>query len=84
MDDIAIANSITASGVREIVELSIESLDVKVKSKDTYRKAINHFAEWLSSKGISLAKREDILRYKDELIAQAPERKIDALPANVG
>jgi integrase/recombinase XerC/integrase/recombinase XerD len=70
MNDIAIANGTTANMVKEIIERFIGSLDVKPKSKETYRKAVNRFVEWLSSKGISQAKREDILRYKNELMTK--------------
>ena len=48
MNDVAIANDdLTASGAGEIVERFIASLDVKLKSKETYRKAVNRFVAFL-------------------------------------
>jgi integrase/recombinase XerC/integrase/recombinase XerD len=71
MNDIAIAdNGLTASGTGDVIERFIASLDVKPRSKETYRKAVNRFVGWLSSKGISCARREDVLRYKNELMSK--------------
>jgi site-specific recombinase XerD len=60
-------NATAANEALDIIERYIESLDVKPKSKETYRKALRHFTSWIFSKGISLAARADILQYKAEL-----------------
>ena len=54
---------ITVDRIQEIVESYINSLDVKPRSKETYRKAIKHFTNWLFLKGISSTTREDILQF---------------------
>jgi site-specific recombinase XerD len=65
------AITITAtSATRELVDQYISSLDVREKSKATYRKAVKHFIEWLSLNGIATASRAHILQYKDELRAK--------------
>jgi integrase len=64
------SKGITVDGTQEIVECYINSLDVKPRSKETYRKAIKHFIHWLFLKGISSTVREDILQYKAELMTK--------------
>lgn len=46
----------------------IGALDVKPRSKDTYRKATKHFIEWLAAQNINSPRREDILAYKADLM----------------
>lgn len=42
-------------------------MDVSEKSKDTYRKAVKQFIEWLSNEGISCPTREDVIEWRDSL-----------------
>jgi len=52
---------------RDIIEKFFATLDVKQKTKDTYRRALRVFEIWISDKGIINPKREHILEYKDYL-----------------
>ena len=52
----------------ELINRYIGSLDIKPRSKETYRKAIKHFMEWLSLNNIALPSRQDIITYKAELL----------------
>jgi len=57
-------------GTNEIVEAYIASLDVRPKSKETYRKATKRFIEWLTDKNVTQPTRADILEYKADLLKQ--------------
>lgn len=43
------------------------SLDVKPVSRDTYRKALKRFSQWIVANNITSPTREDILAYKEAL-----------------
>lgn len=45
------------------------SQDIKQNSKDTYRKALKHFAQWITRENIYNPVREDVLAYKHFLEA---------------
>lgn len=51
-----------------IIERYITSLDVKQKSKDTYRKSLRAFMLWMEAEGIMQPQRADILAYKAYLM----------------
>ncbi len=51
-----------------IIEQYIASLDVKPKSKETYRKALKQFIEFIETRGTAQPTRADILAYKSYLI----------------
>ena len=53
-----------------IIERYITSLDVKPKSKETYRKALRQFIEFLNIRNIENPTRADILAYKTYLIGK--------------
>lgn len=46
----------------------LASLDVKPKTKDTYRKAIKQFNKWIEGRGIAWIERTHILEYKAYLM----------------
>ena len=50
-----------------LIDKFILSLDVKEKSKDTYRKALKQFFIYLAERGANTPSREDILGYKEAL-----------------
>lgn len=58
---------VPADATQELIKRYLDSLDVKPRSKETYRKALKHFTDWLSSKGTPSVVRETILQYKNEL-----------------
>ena len=60
--------ALTLEATDQLMTKYLSSLDMKPKSKDSYRKAIKHFLQWLSFKGIVSPSREDILTYKAELL----------------
>ena len=51
----------------EIIDRYINSLDVRQRSKDTYRKGVIYFMQYLAQNNITTPKRSDVLNYKDEL-----------------
>lgn len=52
------------------IELFLQSLDVKERSRDTYRKSLKHYFLWLQESGRSGTDRADILAYKESLLDQ--------------
>lgn len=62
------AQALIKEGYCAIIEPYIASLDCAAKSKDTYRKAIKRFFEWLAAQNIEELRREDILAYKSYLM----------------
>lgn len=57
-----------ASGY-ELITKYVESLDIKPRSRETYRKSLKHFLLFLQERGIRDPQRADILAYKDHLQA---------------
>ena len=57
--------------VTELVELFLQSQDVKDSSRKVYRRTLNLFLDWLSKKKYLLkdVSRIDVLLYKDSLLA---------------
>ena len=51
----------------ELIDRFLRGQDVKPKSKETYRRALKQFFEYLSRRGITQPTHEDILTYKDDL-----------------
>jgi integrase/recombinase XerC/integrase/recombinase XerD len=73
MNGIAIVQGNTAlaiSPTEQIIKRYISSLDVKPRSKDTYRKGIKHFVEWLEAHDITSPSRADILEYKADMLKE--------------
>jgi integrase/recombinase XerC/integrase/recombinase XerD len=54
--------------VDQLVDLYIGSLDVRPASKETYRKGVRRFSEWLSVRGIASPCRSDVLDYKADML----------------
>ncbi len=52
----------------DIVELYLASIDVKPKTKETYRRALKRFVEWLRANDVMQPTRADILNYKSYLL----------------
>lgn len=52
-----------------IIEMYLASIDVKPKTKETYRRALKRFMEWLRDNSIIQPNRADILAYKGYLMA---------------
>ena len=52
------------------MEAYLASLDLSPRSRDTYRKAVGRFLDWVEQTGrpITALRREDVLAYKDELL----------------
>lgn len=60
--------TLAAGNVENIINAYIGSLDVKPRSKETYRKATKHFIEWLEANNITEPQRADVLTYKAALL----------------
>lgn len=58
----------TAGSKEELLERFLAALDVKPKTKETYRKALNQFFNWRESSGSDGGTRADILAYKNFLM----------------
>ena len=55
---------------KEFADRFLSYLDVAPASVSTYATAINAFLRFLSAEGISAPRREDIIRYKETLVAE--------------
>ena len=55
---------------RELFARWLRYLDAKPKTVQTYSRAIRQFLRWLISEDIRRPQREDVIRYRDELIAK--------------
>ena len=51
----------------ELVDEFTKAQDVRESSRDTYRKGVKKFLQWLRARGITSPSRETLLEYKDEL-----------------
>ncbi len=62
------------------IDKYLDNLDVKPKSKDTYRKALKHFRQWITERnGVNKApERADILAYKEYLRANYSASTVSA------
>ena len=54
----------------QVIDRYLDSLDVKPRSKETYRKGVLRFASWLDSHGVSRPDRIDVLAYKNDLLKE--------------
>ena len=73
MNELAIyeeGTAIQAYSNAPMVEAYLASLDLKPRSKETYRKAIGYFFAYLDREGIVTATRADVIAYKEELTQQ--------------
>ena len=52
----------------DIIEQYLASLDVKPRSKETYRKSLKQFMEFIKNRGPLQPVRADILAYKSHLM----------------
>lgn len=71
MNELAKATSgaiVATPTTKNIIDAFIASLDVKPRSKETYRKGLKHFIEWINSQGITNPTRADILNYKADML----------------
>jgi len=48
----------------------LADLDVKDRTRETYGKAVKSFMNWIQARGVVQPRREDILSYRAELIAE--------------
>lgn len=53
--------------INELIDAYCASLDVKEKSRQTYKKGVLNFADWTREQGIATVTRADILAYKVHL-----------------
>lgn len=60
----------TDDRLNSLIERFLSAQDVKQTSKDTYRKGLTRFMEWIKERGIVDPTREDILAFKGYLDAQ--------------
>ena len=65
------ANIKQAVNINSFIDRFIASQDVRLTSRNTYRKALKQFAVWVSDKPINTLIREDILGYKDFIKAKS-------------
>lgn len=62
------ANQQIQQSKTNILEMYLASLDVKPKTKETYKKALNRFMKWIKDNNIVQPTRADILSYKGYLL----------------
>lgn len=62
----------------DIIVKYLNSIDVKPKSKDTYRKALKQFVKWITTRGSEQLERADILDYKAFLMANYSASTVSA------
>ena len=53
----------------DLIELYLKSIDAKEKTKETYKRALERFIEWIKDNSIINPNRADILAYKGYLMA---------------
>ena len=70
MEALALTTEVVDNSLETLVVNFIHAQDVKASSRDTYCKALKAFMGWLTAQGILNPTRQDILSYKDSLIAQ--------------
>lgn len=58
------------TGTPEVIERFLASLDVKERSRDSYRKALKQFLHWTREQGRDATERSDIIDYKAHLQRQ--------------
>jgi len=51
----------------ELVDEFTKAQDVRESSRETYRKGVKKFLQWLRARGVTSPSRETLLEYKDEL-----------------
>lgn len=52
-----------------LVDAYIASLDVRPRSKETYRKGVRYFLEWMTAEGVEQPQDTDVIRYKQHLLS---------------
>ncbi|MDR1643322.1 MAG: site-specific integrase [Clostridiales bacterium] len=55
----------------KLAEQFLRSLDIMPKSRETYRKSINRYLDWLGDKDPITAERDDILDFKDDMMERS-------------
>jgi len=65
-----VSKAVVYNSLENLVVNFINAQDVKDSSRETYHKALRAFTRWLQERGLQNPTREDILAYKDFLIAQ--------------
>ena len=63
-------NELTLKGRGNLVQQYIATLDVTPKSRETYRKSLKQFMQFIDNNGITQPTRNDILAYKRYLLEQ--------------
>jgi site-specific recombinase XerD len=56
---------------KRLAEQFLHSLDIMPKSRETYRKSINRYLDWLGDKDPITAERDDILMFKDDMMQRS-------------
>lgn len=64
MNDIILTGAGALQQGPDIIERFLTSLDVKERSRETYRKALKQFTQWMQVRGRQATERADILEYK--------------------
>lgn len=72
------AGIIQQIGAGDLVTRFLASLDVKPKTKETYRKALKQFIRYIEEKGTTQTERADILDYKAFLMANYSASTVSA------
>lgn len=65
-------------GSGDIITRFLASLDVKPKTKDTYRKALKQFIKFIEARGTQQTERADIIDYKAYLMANYSASTVSA------
>ena len=60
-------NALSLTGADSLITRYLQNIDVKPKSKDTYRKALKQFVNWITANGGEVTEKSDILAYKSHL-----------------
>lgn len=72
------ADIVQQIGAGDIITRFLASLDVKPKTKETYRKALKQFIKYIEEKGTTQTERADILEYKSYLMANYSAATVSA------
>lgn len=62
------SNTLSLIGADSLITRYLQNIDVKPKSKDTYRKALKQFVNWITANGGEVTEKSDILAYKSHLM----------------
>lgn len=64
------AGAVVIAQSKTLIDAFVESLDIKPRSRETYRKGAQRFVSWLEERNITEPTRADVLAYKADLMQQ--------------